>query len=82
MTIIFYIAAVASVFTLRKKRPDHTRPYKTWGYPVVPILFIAALFGLLINTIVNKPVESVAGLGIVVIGLPVFYYLKRKYKEI
>lgn len=82
VAIIFYIAAVASVFTLRKKRPDLPRPYKTWGYPVVPILFIAVLFGLLINTIVNKPVESVAGLGIVVIGLPVFYYLRRKYKEI
>lgn len=80
--IIFYIAAVASVFTLRKKRPELPRPYKTWGYPVMPLLFIVTLLGLLINTVVNKPVESIAGLGIVVIGLPVFYYWKRKHKEI
>jgi len=80
--IIFYIAATASVFTLRKKRPDLPRPYKTWGYPVVPLLFIITLSGLLINTLVNKPVESIAGLGIVVIGVPVYYYWRRKYKKI
>ena len=76
------IAAVASLFTLRKKRPDLPRPYKTWGYPVMPLLFIVALSGLLINTLVNKPVESIAGLGIVVIGIPVYYYWRRKYKKI
>ena len=81
VTIIFYIAAVASLFTLRKKRPDLPRPYKTWGYPIVPFLFIAALLGLLINTLVNKPVESIAGLSIVVIGIPVFYYWRRRNKE-
>ena len=76
--IIFYIAAVASVFTLRKKYPDLPRPYKTWGYPVMPFLFIIALIGLLINTLINKPVESLAGLGIVAIGIPVYYYWRRK----
>lgn len=80
VTIIFYIAGVASVFTLRKKRQDLPRPYKTQGYPVIPILFIITLFGILINTLVRKPVESLAGLGIVVIGLPVFYYWRRKNK--
>ena len=76
--IIFYVAAVASVFTLRKKYPDLPRPYKTWGYPVMPFLFIIALIGLLINTLINKPVESLAGLGIVAIGIPVYYYWRRK----
>lgn len=80
--IIFYIAATASVFTLRKKYPDLPRPYKTWGYPVVPLLFIITLSGLLINTLVKKPAESIAGLGIVVIGVPVYYYWTRKYKKI
>lgn len=76
--IIFYIAAIASVFTLRKKRPDLPRPYKTWGYPVMPLLFIVTLLGLLINTLVKRPVESIAGLSIVVIGVPVYYYWSRK----
>jgi len=76
--IMFYIAAVASLFTLRKKYPDLPRPYKTWGYPVVPFLYIIALLGLLVNTLVNKPAEALFGLGIVAIGVPVYFYWKRK----
>ena len=76
--IMFYIAAVASLFTLRKKYPDLPRPYKTWGYPVVPFLYIIALSGLLLNTLVNKPAEALFGLGIVAIGIPVYFYWKRK----
>ena len=76
--IMFYIAAVAALFTLRKKYPDLPRPYKTWGYPVVPFLYIVALSGLLLNTLVNKPAEALFGLGIVAIGVPVYFYWKRK----
>ena len=78
--IIFYIVAAASVFTLRKKYPDLPRPYKTWGYPVIPLFYIIASLGILINTLIEKPVESIAGLGFVVIGIPVYYYWKRKLK--
>jgi len=77
VAIIFWITAAFSVFTLRKKFPDMPRPYKTWGYPVVPVLFIIASFGILINTLIEKPVEALAGLGITVIGVPVYYYWKR-----
>jgi len=77
-TLIFYIFAAASVFTLRKKRPDLPRPYKTWGYPVIPLLFILAMVGLLVNTVINKPVESIAGMGLVLIGLPAYYYWRKK----
>lgn len=78
VTVIFYIATVASVFTLRKKYPNLPRPYKTWGYPVVPIIFIVVSFGILLNTLIEKPVESLAGLGFTIIGIPVYYYWKRK----
>jgi len=78
VSIIFWIAATASVFTLRKKYPDLVRPYKTWGYPVVPLLFIIASSGILVNTLVEKPVESLAGIGITLIGVPVYFYWKRK----
>ena len=78
VAIIFWIAAAASVFTLRKKYPDIPRPYKTWGYPLVPIIFIVASGGILINTLFESPVESIVGLGFIAIGIPVYYYWKRK----
>ena len=78
VTIIFWIVATASVFTLRRKFPDLPRPYKTWGYPVVPIVFILASSGILLNTLFEKPVESLAGVGFTILGIPVYYYWKRK----
>lgn len=78
ITVLFYIATVASVFTLRKKYPDLPRPYKTWGYPVIPIVFIIASFSILLNTLIEKPVESLAGLGFTIIGIPVYYLWKKK----
>jgi len=78
VSIIFWIAAAASVFTLRKKYPDLRRPYKTWGYPIVPIIFIIASSGILINTLFEKPVESLAGVLITIIGIPVYYFWKKK----
>lgn len=78
INLIFWIAGTASVFKLRKKFPDLPRPYKTWGYPFVPLFFILALSGILINTLINRPVESLAGLGITLLGIPVYYYWKRK----
>ena len=73
VAIIFWIAAAASVFTLRKKYPDLPRPYKTWGYPVVPIVFILASSGILLNTLFEKPVESLAGIVITALGIPVYF---------
>ena len=78
IAIIFWIAAAASVFTLRKKRPDLPRPYKTWGYPAIPIIFIIASSGILLNTLIEKPVESLAGLDITVIGIPIYFFWKLK----
>lgn len=82
VSIIFWIAASTSVFTLRKKYPNLPRPYKTWGYPVIPIVFIAASSGILLNTLIEKPVESLAGLGFTAIGIPVYFYWKIKKRRI
>jgi APA family basic amino acid/polyamine antiporter len=81
IAILFWIAATASVFTLRKKRPDLPRPYKTWGYPVVPAVFIIASTGILLNTLVEKPVEALAGLLLTVLGIPAYYYWKLRLKN-
>ena len=77
-TIVFYLFAVTAVFTLRKKYPEMPRPYKTWGYPWLPVIFIIAMVILLINTLFSKPVESIAGTAIIGLGLPAYLYWKKK----
>jgi APA family basic amino acid/polyamine antiporter len=79
--IMFWVAAAASVFTLRKKYPGLPRPYKTPGYPVVPALFILASAGILVNTLLENPVESLAGIAITLVGIPVYYAWKKKNTE-
>jgi len=81
VAIVFWVVAAASLFTLRKKFPDLPRPYKTWGYPVVPILFILASVGILLATLVEKPVESLSGLGLIAIGIPSYFFLKKRRNE-
>jgi len=76
--ILFWALAAAAIFTLRKKRPDLPRPYKAWGYPVVPLIFIVALSGILLNTLVRRPVESLAGVALMIIGIPVYFMWKKK----
>lgn len=75
---IFYGLVTSSVFVLRRKMPDIERPYKTLGYPVVPIIFVLVALWLLINTLFTRPVESVVGLGLIVIGLPLYFYFKMR----
>lgn len=81
VSIIFWTSAALSVFVLRKKFPDMPRPYKTWGYPVVPLLFIITSVGILINTLLEKPIESLAGLGFILVGIPVYWYWSQRYSS-
>ena len=78
--ILFWIAAAASVFTLRRKFPGLPRPYKTWGYPVVPMVFIITLSGVLLSALFKRPVQSLTGLGITMMGIPVYYWWKKKIR--
>ncbi|MDQ3714217.1 MAG: amino acid permease [Acidobacteriota bacterium] len=72
---IFYAFVTASVFVFRRKFPDAERPYKAFGYPVVPILFLLVAGWLLITTIWNSPTQSFVGIFLIALGLPVYYYL-------
>ncbi|MGI8467413.1 MAG: APC family permease [Pyrinomonadaceae bacterium] len=74
---IFYALVTASVFVFRKKIPDAARPYKAFGYPVVPFLFLLAAGWLLINTMITSPVQSFAGIFLILIGLPIYYFITR-----
>jgi APA family basic amino acid/polyamine antiporter len=79
--MIFYAATTAAVFVLRKKMPGAVRPYKTLGYPVVPLIFIAVALWLLANTLRTSTVESVVGLGLIALGLPVFIWQRRTRRK-
>ncbi|MFT3749270.1 MAG: amino acid permease [Agriterribacter sp.] len=71
---IYYGATTIGVFILRKKMPDAPRPYKTWGYPVIPAIFILFCMILIFNTIVERPREAGIGLALILAGIP--FYLK------
>jgi APA family basic amino acid/polyamine antiporter len=71
---ILYGMATASVFVLRRTRPDLPRPYKTFGYPAVPLLFLAGATVLEISTLWTKPRESIAGIVLILLGLPFYFY--------
>ncbi len=78
---IFYGATTLGVFILRRKMPDAHRPYKVWGYPVVPAIFVLFCIGLFVNTIATRPREAVIGMILILSGIPVYFFLKRKYSK-
>ncbi len=75
---IFYGLITSSIFIYRKRHPDAPRPYKAWGYPVVPVIFLLVTSWLLINTIMTAPQSSLIGIGLILLGLPVYYYLNSR----
>ena len=78
---ILYAMTAAAVLVLRKKRPDLPRPYRTLGYPAVPLLFVAASAILLTSTLIDRRRESLMGLGIMAAGLPFYFYWKSARKS-
>ncbi|MDQ1639648.1 MAG: basic amino acid/polyamine antiporter, family [Pyrinomonadaceae bacterium] len=74
---IFYALVTASVFVFRKRMPDAERPYRTWGYPVVPILFLIVAGMLLVNTVLTTPKQALTGVALIALGLPVYWYWAR-----
>jgi basic amino acid/polyamine antiporter, APA family len=74
---LFYALVAGSVFIFRRRMPNANRPYRTWGYPVVPILFLIVSTWLIATTIWNTPKQSGIGLGLIVLGLPVYWYWER-----
>jgi basic amino acid/polyamine antiporter, APA family len=75
---IYYGATTLGVFILRKKMPDAPRPYKVWGYPVVPALFILFCLVLIFNTIVTRPREAAIGLTLILLGIPFYWGFNKR----
>jgi len=71
----------ASVLVLRRTHPEMPRPYRVWGYPLVPMVFVLVAGALLYATLRESPRESGMGLGLIALGLPFYYYWKRREKS-
>src|SRR6185295_3792192 len=74
---VFFGLTCSALFVLRRRHPDVARPFRVWGYPVVPALFLVVTAFLLINTLVATPGRSLAGLGLIALGLPVYAWFAR-----
>lgn len=79
---IFYALVTSSVFVLRYRLPDVERPYRTIGYPVVPLLFITVAVWLIINTFMTRRVESMVGMLLMVAGLPLYFYFRQHQRRL
>ncbi len=73
---IFFGLTVASVFVFRRTMPDAPRPFRTWGYPVTPALFVLAAIAIVFSVIRVSPVQSAIGAALMLAGVPAFYYWK------
>jgi APA family basic amino acid/polyamine antiporter len=74
---LFPWMAVAGLLWLRRRDPARERPYRVWGYPVVPLLYLAAMAWILVLALVSRPGPSLLALATVAAGLP-FYWLVRR----
>jgi APA family basic amino acid/polyamine antiporter len=73
VVVVFYMLTIAGIFILRRKKPDMERPYKAFGYPVMPILYILMGLTFCILLIIYKPQFTWPGLIIVLIGIPIYF---------
>jgi APA family basic amino acid/polyamine antiporter len=73
VVVVFYMLTIAGIFILRRKKPDMERPYKAFGYPVMPILYIIMGLAFCVLLIIYKPQFTWPGLIIVLIGIPIYF---------
>jgi basic amino acid/polyamine antiporter, APA family len=78
---LFYAMACGAVVRLRVTAPGLPRPYRTWGYPVTPIVFIGFATWLVVNTIVEKPMDAAVGVALMLAGLPI-YFMRRQTSDV
>jgi APA family basic amino acid/polyamine antiporter len=76
-SLLFGAAGGVALFRLRRLRPEIPRPYKAWGYPIVPGIFVLGSSAFVVNTLLERPRESLAGLGLLALGLPAYWYWRR-----
>ena len=80
--MLFYILTIAGIFRLRQTRPEAQRPYRAWGYPALPLIYIGFASFVELALLTHKTLRSIAGLSIVAIGIPVYYVWRRRGAEV
>lgn len=78
VVVLFYMLTIAGIFILRKKKPDHPRPYKAFGYPILPIIYILMGTTFCVLLIIYKPQYTWPGLLLTLAGIPVYYLIAKK----
>jgi APA family basic amino acid/polyamine antiporter len=79
--LIFFTLTILAIFILRVRRPDIPRPYKAFGYPIVPSIYILVTVTIMVILLIYKPDYTFPGLGIVILGVPVFYFWRKFNKN-
>jgi APA family basic amino acid/polyamine antiporter len=79
--LLFFAATGYSLIVLRRKQPDRPRPYRTWGYPFVPLFFIGISLVIFINTVISQPKKTLIGFIILAAGLPAYLYWNKKKRS-
>lgn len=77
---VFFVMAVAGIFILRRREPQRSRPYRVWGYPVTPAIFLLTMIGFILNMCFREPAEAAFGFGLFALGLPL-YWLSNRIKH-
>lgn len=79
--LLFFAATGAAVLVLRRRAPATPRPYRTWGYPVVPLVFVVMCLAVFLNMVTAEPLKSLAGSALLAAGVPVYLFWRRRGKE-
>ncbi len=77
---LFYMLTATTVFVYRRRRPDLDRPYRVWGYPILPAIFVICAAAVLISSYASNLKGSLLGTGLILLGLPVMWVVKRRYR--
>ncbi len=73
----FHVLMIWAVFRLRRLKPDADRPYRTWGYPVAPALFLVASVAMILNALIQEPGPTTFGFGLILAGVPIYLWIQR-----
>jgi len=76
---LFYMLTATTVFIYRRKHPNMTRPYRVWGYPVLPAIFVLCAAAVLVSSFVGNLQGSLIGSALILLGLPLYEWIRRRY---
>ena len=78
MSWLWFALAALAIFAYRRREPDAPRPFRCPGYPLTPILFVLSALGIVINTVVTQPTQSLIGLAITILGVPAYLFWRSR----